>query len=310
MTKKIIPLPTGHLSISAVEREIGLSKDALRVWERRYGFPNPQRDAFGERSYSPEQIEKLRLIKRLMDRGHRPGKIVALAMPSLHDLAAQSTPATSSASAHPHAGVVQALMDTIKRHQVEELREQLSTTLLHMGLADFVVDVIAPLTTAVGDAWARGHFAVHQEHMFTETAQVVLRNAINTIPVVARAPRVLLTTIPQEPHGLGLLMAEVMLSIEGCSCVSLGVQTPVLDIALAAQAQRADIVALSFSALTNPNFAVASLRDLRARLSTGIDVWAGGSCPVLHGKRAPEGVVVMRGLAGIHANVAHWRSQR
>ena len=27
--------------ISAVERETGLSKDTLRVWERRYGFPQP-----------------------------------------------------------------------------------------------------------------------------------------------------------------------------------------------------------------------------------------------------------------------------
>ncbi|MBK8767339.1 MAG: MerR family transcriptional regulator, partial [Burkholderiaceae bacterium] len=29
------------LSISAVERDTGLSKDTLRVWERRYGFPLP-----------------------------------------------------------------------------------------------------------------------------------------------------------------------------------------------------------------------------------------------------------------------------
>ena len=33
-----------HLNISAVERETGLSKDVLRIWERRYGFPRPGRD--------------------------------------------------------------------------------------------------------------------------------------------------------------------------------------------------------------------------------------------------------------------------
>ena len=31
------------LSIAAVERDTGLSKDTLRVWERRYGFPVPER---------------------------------------------------------------------------------------------------------------------------------------------------------------------------------------------------------------------------------------------------------------------------
>jgi hypothetical protein len=29
----------GAYPISAVERETGLSKDTLRMWERRYGFP-------------------------------------------------------------------------------------------------------------------------------------------------------------------------------------------------------------------------------------------------------------------------------
>ena len=43
--------PKVSLSIAAVERDTGLSKDTLRVWERRYGFPTPDRDGFGERAY-------------------------------------------------------------------------------------------------------------------------------------------------------------------------------------------------------------------------------------------------------------------
>ncbi len=69
------PSSTPGLPIAAVERDTGLSKDTLRVWERRYGFPQPTRDANGERVYPSEQVEKLRLLKRLMDQGHRPGKI-------------------------------------------------------------------------------------------------------------------------------------------------------------------------------------------------------------------------------------------
>ena len=37
------------MNIAAVERDTGIGKDTLRVWERRYGFPQPQRDANGER---------------------------------------------------------------------------------------------------------------------------------------------------------------------------------------------------------------------------------------------------------------------
>jgi MerR family transcriptional regulator, light-induced transcriptional regulator len=55
------------LSIAAVERDTGLTKDTLRVWERRYGFPQPDRDGGGERCYPLDQVEKLRVVKRLMD---------------------------------------------------------------------------------------------------------------------------------------------------------------------------------------------------------------------------------------------------
>lgn len=78
------------MSISAVERDTGLSKDTLRVWEKRYGFPNPERDHQGERCYPLEQVERLRLIKRLLDVGHRPGRVVALSNDDLQTLAQHS----------------------------------------------------------------------------------------------------------------------------------------------------------------------------------------------------------------------------
>ena len=46
------------LSIAAVERDTGIGKDTLRVWERRYRFPEPGRDANGERIYPLAQVEK------------------------------------------------------------------------------------------------------------------------------------------------------------------------------------------------------------------------------------------------------------
>jgi methanogenic corrinoid protein MtbC1 len=298
------------LSISAVERDVGVSKDALRVWERRYGFPNPGRDAFGERIYGPEQVEKLRLIKRLMDIGHRPGKIVPLQLSDLAHIYASANPVddTGLRSATRNGELLRNFLDLIKRHETTQLRDQLSQALLRMSLANFVIDVIAPLTTAIGEAWARGQLAVHEEHLYTESVQVIMRNAINTIPEIGKPPRVLLTTVPQEQHGLGLLMVEAMLALEGCKCVSLGVQTPIWDIAQAVIAHQADVVALSFSLAMNANTALESLADLRAQLDGEVEIWVGGACSVLQ-RRAPRGVLVLRELAAVHATVAHWRSQ-
>ena len=93
------------LSIAAVERDTGLSKDTLRVWERRYGFPMPERDTLGERSYPFTQVERLRTIKRLLDAGHRPGRVVPMAPEDVERLAftvglpAAPREATASAAA-------------------------------------------------------------------------------------------------------------------------------------------------------------------------------------------------------------------
>jgi len=294
-----------HLSIAAVERDTGLSKDTLRVWERRYGFPNPERDHFGERIYSIDQVDRLRAIRRLMDVGYRPGKIIGLRLEDLQALA-ESVPQAAPIASEDQAADLDQLMNVLKSHEIEDLRRQLSQRVLRLGLARFVTELVAPLTEKVGDTWARGQLEIYEEHLFTESMQVVLRNAISTIPQPGNRPRVLLTTFPSEPHGMGLLMVEALLALEGCRCFSLGVQTPVWDIVLAAQAQDIDLVVLSFSPVMNPTLVVDGLTELRAKLPKSVEIWAGGRCPVLS-RRAPDGIRVVTEFAELTKSVVDWR---
>lgn len=294
-----------NLSIAAVERDTGLSKDTLRVWERRYGFPNPERDHFGERIYSIDQVDRLRAIRRLMDIGYRPGKIIGLSLEDLQALA-ESVPQAAPVASEDQAADLDQLMNVLKSHEIEDLRRQLSQRVLRLGLARFVTELVAPLTEKVGDTWARGQLEIYEEHLFTESMQVVLRNAISTIPQPGNRPRVLLTTFPSEPHGMGLLMVEALLALEGCRCFSLGVQTPVWDIVLAAQAQDIDVVVLSFSPVMNPTLVVDGLTELRAKLPKSVEIWAGGRCPVL-GRRAPDGIRVVTEFADLTKSVVDWR---
>jgi DNA-binding transcriptional MerR regulator/methylmalonyl-CoA mutase cobalamin-binding subunit len=300
-----------HLSISAVERDTGLSKDTLRVWERRYGFPQPLRDAFGERIYPLDQVDRLRTIRRLIDAGHRPGKIIGLGLPELQSLSDAASSGAKVALASPlgdgHPDVLELLAIT-KSHDIEELRRQLGQRLLRLGLARFVSEVVAPLTQSVGEAWARGQLEIFEEHLFTESMQVVLRNAISTIPKPGDRPRVLLTTFPSEAHGMGLLMAEALLTLEGCRCISLGTQTPIWDIVLAATSQQIDIVALSFSPVMNPNLVLEGLSDLRQKLPRQVQIWAGGRCPVLL-RRPPPEIRVLVELSDLTRAVSDWKGQ-
>ena len=59
----------------------GIARATLRIWERRYGFPQPGRDLRGERSYPDEQVRKLRLIADLMARAPEGAIGVKLSTP-------------------------------------------------------------------------------------------------------------------------------------------------------------------------------------------------------------------------------------
>ncbi|MBS1173586.1 MAG: MerR family transcriptional regulator, partial [Proteobacteria bacterium] len=152
-----------------------------------------------------------------------------------------------------------AVLPLIRQHRSEELRAALSQLLMRHGLQRFVQDIVGPFNAQIGEAWMRGEVQVYEEHLYTEQVQNVLRGAINAHLVGAQRPRVLLTTLPEEEHGLGLLMAEALLASEGAQCLSLGTRTPLPDIRLAAMASAADIVALSFSAAYPARQALSAL---------------------------------------------------
>jgi len=271
------------------------------MWERRYGFPEPQRDAHGERIYPLDQVEKLRLIKRLMDRGHRPGKII---LRSVDDLATLGS--LRDTRVEPILEL-EAFLDLIKGHQLPELRRHLSQTLMKQGLQQFVLSTVAPLNRAVGEAWMRGEIAVFEEHLYTEQIQSLLRNATSSNQAQGRAPRVLLTTLPNEPHSLGLLMVESLLVIEGATCIPLGTETPCTDITRAAVAHRVDVVALSLSAVFGERAAVAGLSELRTLLPPSISIWAGGAC-IERLRRPVAGVDLVGSLEGLLDRVKSWRA--
>jgi len=298
------------LSIAAVERETGLGKDTLRAWERRYGFPVPERDAAGVRGYPRALVDRLALIRRALLAGERPGRLLALPSERLDEVLsgiAARTPARNSQDHAPLLDVAEGI-DALRTGGSDALRHWLTSGLARTGLATFVIEGIAPLTVAVGDAWVDGRIAVYEEHLYSEAVQAVLRSAL--LPFQAgletRGPRILLTTVPGEAHGLGLLMAEALMTLQACRCLALGPQTPLADIVSAALAHRIDVVALSFSESLPPAHALPALAELRLRLPAHVAIWAGGGQPALLGLRV-AGIRVISRLSEIGEAVAEWR---
>ncbi|NVN91307.1 MAG: MerR family transcriptional regulator [Desulfuromonadales bacterium] len=259
------------LSIAETERESGIHRDTLRVWERRYGFPAPLRNERGERAYTDGQLNRLRLLKQLLDCGMRPAKIIHLDENTLRQLANQLNETT------PVPALVDSLLEALIVGPRRSLEQQLEELLQKNGLRNFLIEVVAPMNHAVGDAWFSGRIGVLDEHYYSEVVIRLLNAELSRMSKNSGYPRVLLTTLPGEQHGIGLLMAACMLCLEGAETFSLGVQTPLDEIVRGAVESQCNIVGLSCSEYMNRRTISSQLVRLRKLLPAKTSIWAGGS---------------------------------
>lgn len=296
------------MSIAAVERDTGIAKETLRVWERRYGFPQPIRDRAGERVYPVDQVDRLRIIRRLVSAGYRPGKIVRQPLAHLMALSAEVT-AMQHPPVEPVAadGALDAIRMWVVRHRPDELRDRLRVSLSSLGFSRFIHEILVPLDRSVQQDCANGRIRPFEERLFTESVTAVLREAVERMPQRRSPPNVLLATVPLEPSVLPLLITECLLAIEGCRSISLGVQAPVWDIAMASEACECDVVLLYFSGACNPNSVAEAVRALRSRLCPGVEIWVGGRSPVLR-RKPPADAVVVENYRDIGRHVTRWRA--
>lgn len=303
-------------SIADVERDTNLSKDTLRVWERRYGFPCPDRDNTGNRIYARSQIERLMLIKRLLDAGHRPNKVVPLDLESLQNLLKENkrVPAGKRKPLPPLSGKEDFPWDEwyeqLISGRTDTIRSALRQQIWRHGLIRAIEHVIAPLTRYVGEAWHNQTLTVYQEHLYSETVQSLLREALTALDSGSQpdpsAPKVLLTTLAGERHGLGLLMAECCFALERCTRHPLGLDIPVDQIVMAAAQYQSDVIGISLSAHTSGRDTLDQLDRLSQALPPHVEIWLGGSSALFYNKRLPASARIITNAAEIPAQITAW----
>jgi len=160
---------------------------------------------------------------------------------------------------------------------------------------------VAPCLRALGAAWEAGEIEIAHEHFASERVSDVLREVRLRREETANGSLVVLTTMPGEPHGLGLQMAALVLTARGLRVLSLGTEVPVPEIAGLAARVGAAAVGVSVSASTCRH-AAARIRSLRSRLPRRIEVLVGG-------EGAPAGVKGTRALSDLRQLDA-WAEER
>lgn len=293
------------IPITEVERQTGIRQATLRMWEKRYGFPQPLRDRHGDRVYPPGQVERLHAVRRLMDQGLRPGKIFA---------GAAVSPAPGLATVFPLPGGVpehyRQVVALLRDYRIAELHGLFQHRLLDFGLRRFVIEFLAPLVTEVGLAWNRGELPVRCGHLFAQLAT----SALHAKQAVVRAagdgrPKVVLATLTGEPHALGILMAEAVMTSLGMNCIQLGVELPPMEVAATAAESGADIVALSFSSYFPRRSLVRLSAVLRASLPSTSALWIGGD-GVRGAGTLETGIETIHSLDALEPALRRWRASQ
>ena len=265
------------MGIGAVSRACGVPLNTLRTWERRYGFPNPERTSGKHRQYSSHIVERLVLIRKALELGHRPRNIVPASVDELQALLGITLDPPQPVPLPIATG--NTINDWI-RHAREldgyALDAGLRREQANMSLQHFVLSRLVPYIEALGLAWEQGHLEPYQEHFATERVRDFLATAWRQLEESSRGPSVICATLPGEQHRMGMYLSATIAALRGLRVVFLGGESGIDLIVAAAKQRKARAVLVSVSVTSKGPESAQEIRGLRAALPSDIALIIGG----------------------------------
>lgn len=228
----------GRYTVNEVEERSKVPASTLRQWERRYGFPKPDRSESGYRLYSDGDIAHIEAMKRHIANGI-PASRAADLVRSQETVSAAPRPVTALKD-----DFVQALVDLDDDRADHVLSEAHA---LHPVEA-VMLHVMRDAMIEIGDRWHAGAIGTTTEHFASSYLQGRLRSLLGLAGRNARGATVIVACAPGDQHELGAMMVSVSLRREGFRVLYVGANTPLGD--LRDMSRRVDARAVLISAST------------------------------------------------------------
>jgi DNA-binding transcriptional MerR regulator/methanogenic corrinoid protein MtbC1 len=265
-------------TIGALSRATGVPPDTLRTWERRYGFPKPERTDTGHRRYSQATLERLRLVREALQLGHRAANIIHAEISTLRGLVEEGRNQEASET-EPAIGlrVVERWIELIRRFDGRGFERELRASLATLGVPSFLALRAAPFVQALGDRWADGLLGVRHEHFASERLGEFFIRQWRPLSDACSGPAVVCATPAGERHALGLQMAAFTLALNNVRVVYLGADLPAQEVAEAVTQHAARAVVLSSALGSDRTRLTGECDTLRAALGPEFPIIAGGA---------------------------------
>lgn len=247
-------------SIGMAARLAGVEPDTLRMWERRYGFTDPERTVGGHRLYSDDDVALLRAVRKLVEGGARVGALAALDRQAILELASGSSAdaAAQPQARDPYEALVDDVIDAARAFDAGRAGALLDRPRLNLEGRDVVRLVYLPLLRRVGDLWSAGGLPVAVEHFVEKLVSARMHGVLAATPD-GRGARAVCACPPGERHEGGLVASAIELRLAGYRVTLLGADTPVDDIVDTVRATRAQLLVLAVTVT------VAVKPDLQAK---------------------------------------------
>lgn len=272
--------------INIAARRTGLSTHVVRVWERRYGAIRPERTHSKRRLYSPEDISRLTLLRRVTMQGHSIGRVETLSDEQLQQLAVQETLSKRRSRELPNRAVTvrtdadqyrSLCLTDIENLDSSAFEERLNQASVDLGQSQVLEQLLIPILQEIGERWRNGTFRVVHEHLASAVIRGYLSHVTQTYAWNPAAPHLVVTTPVGYMHEFGALIASAVASSEGWKVTYLGPNLPAEEIALIVRQTEASAIALGMNFSAQEQAAADDLRRLMAVLPAHVTVLVGGA---------------------------------
>jgi len=260
--------------IHRVAKLTGLSKDVIRVWERRHQLVIPSRSSNRYREYSDEDVALLRFVKAQMEQGATIGGLATEGRDSLLARMRLATPFIAEEQ-KPHEHLLNDLMGLLDPIDKAGFERKLNGAVAVIPFEEAVQRILLPLQRRIGELWHEGRLSTAIEHYVTKLIQQKLFSVMSQLPVNEFGPRVVIACPEGETHEIGAQAVAYIAATRGCQVYYLGPNLPMSDLVGFCEKINPDLVLLSLTEAKSEAALLQQLKELE-QLATRWPLAVGG----------------------------------
>jgi len=195
--------------IRVISNACGVLPHTVRAWEQRYSIFKPERSSNGQRLYDNQDLNKARLIAKLLNQGHSISRLAHHCYSELELMLKKESTPNDKSDFLEHQNINKKLLLALSSYEIDEVLAELQHLRISFGAKEFIFNTILPTMRTVGKLVQKGKYSVTQEHIIS----TIIRDQLSQIylpSLGAKSKEVALATPEGNLHELAIIIADII----------------------------------------------------------------------------------------------------